>query len=120
MSVMAVFSEGRQQEHCSYPQGSRMNLVGDDPEHAVVVPGGLLAPTAKAGLMAAIAGDEVAGGGAMAHPTVILAKGDVENPMQAVLDAPVPVDGPGQDGRIGVAVDKEIADLSLGLASVVN
>ena len=49
-----------------------MNLAGDDPEHVVVVPGGLLAPTAKAGLMAAIAGDEIAGGGAMAHPTVIL------------------------------------------------
>ena len=49
-----------------------MNLAGDDPEHAVVVPGGLLAPTVKAGLMAAIAGDEFAGGGAMAHPTVIL------------------------------------------------
>jgi len=57
-----------------------VNLAGDDPEHAVVVPGGLLAPTAKAGLMAAIVGDEIAGGGAMAHPTVILAEGDVENP----------------------------------------
>jgi hypothetical protein len=33
----------------------------------------LLAPTTKTGLMAAIAGDEVAGGGATAHPTVILA-----------------------------------------------
>src|SRR3954451_20613734 len=82
MSVMAVFSEGRQQEHCSYPQGSRMNLVGDDPEHAVVVPGGLLAPTAKTGLMAAVAGDEIAGGSAMAHPTVILAEENVENPIR--------------------------------------
>jgi DNA invertase Pin-like site-specific DNA recombinase len=42
-------------------QGSRMGLAGDDPEHVVVVPGGLLAPTAKAGLTAAIAGDEVEG-----------------------------------------------------------
>jgi len=33
--------------------------VGDDPEHIAVVPGGLLAPTAKAGLAAAIAGDEI-------------------------------------------------------------
>ena len=52
-----------------------MNLAGNDPEHVFVVPGGLLAPTAKAGLMAAIVGDEIAGGGAMAHPTVILAEG---------------------------------------------
>jgi GTP-binding protein HflX len=42
-------------------QGSRMSLAGDDPEHVVVVPGGLLAPAAKAGLAAAIAGDEVEG-----------------------------------------------------------
>ena len=27
-------------------QGSRMSLASDDPEHVVVVPGGLLAPTA--------------------------------------------------------------------------
>ncbi len=44
-----------------YRQGSRMSLAGDDPEHVVVVPGGLFAPTAKAGLTAAIAGDEVEG-----------------------------------------------------------
>jgi hypothetical protein len=72
-SVMAVLSEGCWQEYGSYPQDSRMNLAGDDPEHAVVVPGSLLAPTTKTGLMAEIAGDEVAGGGATAHPTVILA-----------------------------------------------
>jgi hypothetical protein len=66
---------------CCAGQGSRMNLAGDDPEHVVVFPGGLLAPTAKAGLMAAIAGDEVAGGGAMAHPTVILAGGTEDVPL---------------------------------------
>lgn len=42
-------------------QGSRMSLTGDDPEHVVVVPGGLLAPTAQAGLTAAIASDEIEG-----------------------------------------------------------
>jgi hypothetical protein len=42
-------------------QGSRINLTGDDPEHVVVVPGGLFAPTAKADLTAAISGDEVEG-----------------------------------------------------------
>src|SRR3954462_9490125 len=82
------------------PQGSRMSLVGDDLEHVVVVPGGFLAPAAEAGLAAVVSGDEiesdlaqeseVAGGGAVAHPAVILMEGDVENPVQGVLDAPVP------------------------------
>ena len=68
-----------------------MKLAGDDPEHVIVVPGGLLTPTAKAGLTAAIGGDEidgnlaekgkVAGGGAMAHPAFILTEGDIENPV---------------------------------------
>ena len=58
------------------------DLAGDDPEHVIVVPGGLFAPTAKAGLTAAIGGDEVAGdfaeqgevagSSAIAHPAVIL------------------------------------------------
>ena len=42
-------------------QGSRIKLAGTDPEHVVVVPGGLFAPTAKAGLTAAISGDKVKG-----------------------------------------------------------
>src|SRR4051794_38679888 len=107
-----------------------MKLAGDDPEHVIVAPGGLLTPTAQAGLTAAIGGDEVdgnlaekskvAGGGAMAHPAVILTEGDVENPMQGVLDAPVPTDGPAQDGRIVVAAGEEIADFGLGLAGTVD
>ena len=36
-----------------------MNLAGDDPEHVIVVPGSLFAPTADAGLTTAIGGDEV-------------------------------------------------------------
>jgi hypothetical protein len=40
-----------------------MDLAGDDPEHVIVVPGGLFAPTAYAGLTAAIGGDEVEGQG---------------------------------------------------------
>src|SRR3954470_6915416 len=94
-------------------QGSRMSLAGDDLEHVVVVPGGFFAPTTEAGLTAAICGDEVAGdftqqgevagGGAMAHPAVILTEGDVENPVQGVLDTPVPADGWRQNGRIVVA-----------------
>src|SRR5215208_2078344 len=103
-----------------------MSLAGDDPEHVVVVPGGLLAPAAKAGLTAAVAGDqvegdsaqkgEVTGGDAVAHPAVILTEGDVENPMQGVLDAPVPADGLDQDGGIVAAAGEEVADLGLDLA----
>src|SRR5919199_1740422 len=107
-----------------------MSLAGDDPEHVVVVPGGLLAPAAKARLAAAVAGDEVegdpaqegevAGGGAVAHPAVVLAEGDVENPMQGVLDAPVPADRPDQDGGIVAAAGEEGTGLGLGLAGAVD
>jgi hypothetical protein len=43
---------------------------------------------------------EVAGGGAVAHAAVVLAEGDVEHPMQRVLDAPVPADGLDQGGGL--------------------
>jgi len=36
-----------------------VSLASDDPEHVIVVPGGLLAPTVQADLTAAIAGDEI-------------------------------------------------------------
>src|SRR5215211_8239878 len=102
-----------------------MTLASDDPEHVVVVPGRHFAPTASAGSAAAVAGDEVegdlaqegevAGGGAVAHATVVLAEGDVEDPMQGVLDAPVPADGLDQDGGIIVAAREEGVDLGLDL-----
>jgi hypothetical protein len=56
----------------------------------------------------------------MAHPAVIFSEGDVENPMQAVLDAPVAADGSSQDGRIIAAAGEEVADLSLGLAGAID
>src|SRR3954447_19714160 len=56
----------------------------------------------------------------MAYPAVILPEGDIENPMQGGLDAPVPADGLGQDGRIVAAAGEEIADLGLGLAGAVD
>ena len=45
----------------SAPQGSRINLAGNDLEHVVVFPSGLLAPTTKAGLAATIVGDDAEG-----------------------------------------------------------
>src|SRR3954451_23901588 len=102
-----------------------MGLASDDPEHVVVVPGRHFAPTASTGSATAISGDEVegdfaqegevAGGGAVAHATVVLAEGDVEHPMQGVFDAPVPADGLDQDGGIVAAAVEEVADLGLDL-----
>ncbi len=43
------------------PQGSRMSLASDDPEHVIVVPGRHFAPTASAGSTAAVPGEEVEG-----------------------------------------------------------
>src|SRR3954463_14605777 len=56
----------------------------------------------------------------MAHPAVILTEGDVENPVQGVLDTPVAADGPGQDGRIIVAAGEEVADLGLDPAAAID
>src|SRR5919202_2107446 len=85
-----------------------MSLASDDLEHVIVAPGRHFTPTASAGSAMAVSGDEVegdlaqegevAGGGAVAHPAVILTEGDVEHPMQGVLDAPVPADGLEQQG----------------------
>src|SRR5689334_6626437 len=47
----------------------------------------------------------------MAHSAVILTEGDVENPVQGVLDAPVAANGLGQDGRIVIAAGEEVTDL---------
>src|SRR3712207_2025102 len=109
------------------PQGSRISLVSDDPEHVVVVPGRHFAPTASAGSARAVSADEVegdlaqkgevAGGGAVAHPAVILTEADVEHPVQGVLDAPVPADRPDQDGGIIAAAGEEGEGLGLDLAA---
>src|SRR3954453_13441055 len=56
----------------------------------------------------------------MAHPTVILTETDVENPMQGILDGPVPADGATQDGRIVVTAGEEVADLGLDLVGAVD
>src|ERR671939_1869498 len=103
-----------------------MSVADDELEHVAVVPGGLLAPAASAGPAAAILGDEVggdlaqqgevAGGGAVAHPAVVLAEGDVEDPVQSVLHAPMPPDRPRQSDGIVAAAGEEVADLGLDLA----
>jgi hypothetical protein len=54
------------EEHCfgsgtPAPQGSRMGLASNNSEHVIVIPGGLLAPTAQAGLTVAIGDHKVEG-----------------------------------------------------------
>src|SRR3954467_9097406 len=56
----------------------------------------------------------------MAPPAVILTETDVENPMQSVLDGPVPADGSTQDGRIVVTAGKEVSDLGFDLVGAVD
>src|SRR4051812_42219980 len=111
-------------------QGSRMSLACDDLEHVGVVPGSLLAPATEAGLGAPVSGDqvesdlaqesEVARRRPVAHAAVIFAEGDVQHPMQRVLNAPVPADRPDQDGGIIVAACQEVADLGLDRAGAVD
>src|SRR4051794_17024884 len=98
--------------------------------HVAIVPGSLLAPATEAGLRAPVSGDqvesdlaqesEVACSRPVAHAAVILAEGDVQHPMQRVLDTPVPADCPDQDGGIIVAACQEVADLGLDRAGAVD
>src|SRR3712207_6449730 len=107
-----------------------MSLASDDPEHAIVVPRRHFTPAAASGSAAAVSGDEVegdlaqegevAGGGAVAHAAVVLAEGDVEDPVQRVLDAPVAADGPDQDGGNVAAAGEEVAGLGLDLAGAAD
>src|SRR3954466_14393862 len=111
-------------------QGSRMSLACDDLEHVAVIPGSLLAPATEAGLGAPVFGDqvesdlakerEVARSRPVAHAAVILAEGDVQHPMQRVLNAPVPADRPDQDSGIIGAAPQEVADLGRNRAGAVD
>src|SRR3954451_3769692 len=120
--------------HCTMAaiptQGSRMSLACDDLEHVGVVPGSLLAPAAEAGLGGPVSGDqvesdlaqesEVARSRPVAHAAVIFAEGDVQHPMQRVLNAPMSADRPDQDSGIIVAACEEVADLGLDPAGAVD
>src|SRR5215208_1384163 len=107
-----------------------MSLVCDDLEHVAVVPGSPLAPATEAGLGAPVSGDqvesdlakqsEVARSRAVAHAAVVLAEGDVEHPMQRVLDAPVSTDGLAQDSGLVAAACQEVADLGLDVVGAVD
>src|SRR3982751_6219399 len=103
-----------------------MSLVCEDLEHVAVVPSSPLALATEAGLGASVFGyqvesdlakkGEVARSRPVAHAAVILAEGDVQHPMQRVLNAPVPADRPHQDGRGVAAAREKVADLGLDRA----
>src|SRR5215210_7960975 len=107
-----------------------MSLGCDDLEHVAVVPGSLLAPATEAGLGAPVPGDQIEGDLAkegevarsrpVAHAAVILTEGDVQHPMQRVLNPPVPADCSDQDGRSVAAACQEVADLGLDRAGAVD
>src|SRR3954452_12073567 len=56
----------------------------------------------------------------MAHSAIIFSEGDIENPMQGILDGPVPGGGATQDGRIVVTAGEEVADLGFDLVGAVD
>src|SRR5688500_1962894 len=95
-----------------------------------VAPSGYFAPATEAGLGAPISGDkvesdvakesEVARSRPVAHAAVILAEGDVQHPLQRVLNTPVPADCPDRDSGIIVAACQEVADLGLDRAGAVD
>src|SRR3954451_16420308 len=51
----------------------------------------------------------------VAHAAVVLTEGDVEHPVQRVLDRPMPADSLAQDGRTVGTAREEGADLTLDL-----
>src|SRR3954464_14297119 len=51
----------------------------------------------------------------VAHAAVVLTEGDVEHPVQRVLDRPMPADSLAQDGRTVGTAREEVADLALDL-----
>ena len=103
------------------PKGNRI-LAGQDREEVGLVPAGLealgLDPGLRRGvLVEEVEGDvaqdgEVLGGVAGPDAALVLAEGDVEHPVEAVLDAPVVADGAGE----GVGVPGEAAEVVMELA----
>src|SRR5262245_53047731 len=63
---------------------------------------------------------EIADSGAVSDLAIVLAESDVEDPVEAVLDAPVLADDLGQDFRRVGAARQEVADLALDLARAVD
>src|SRR3954451_3508343 len=56
----------------------------------------------------------------VAHTAIVLAEGDVEHPVQSVLDRPMRADRFAENGRIIATARQEIADLGLHLGCAVD
>src|SRR3954465_14532606 len=84
------------------PRGGRMTSASQKSEHVIIVPGGLLAtrPHADPGCSVPpheVDGDlaqdgQVASCRAIPDAAVILAEGDIEDPMEPIFNRPVPAD----------------------------
>ena len=63
---------------------------------------------------------KIADGSSVADPAIVFAEGDVEHPVQAVLDAPVLTNGPGENLRRVARTGQEVAELGFHLARAVD
>src|SRR3712207_940754 len=97
-------------KHCSWIGWLVQARAGQQLQHVAVVPSGSLALGPDAGFARSVAADEVerdpaqdgqvARGASVAHAAVVFAEGDVEHPVQRVLDVPVRADRLTEGGRI--------------------
>src|SRR4051812_29875053 len=93
---------GRVSHSPTRAQGRRMKSASQKSEHVIIVPGGLLAtrPHADPGCSVPpheVDGDlaqdgQVASCRAIPDAAVILAEGDIEDPMEPIFNRPVPAD----------------------------
>src|SRR3712207_2912112 len=56
----------------------------------------------------------------VAHAAVVLPEGNVEDPMQGILDRPVLADGSTEDNRIVTTARQKVADLGFDFGSAVG
>src|SRR4051794_24096321 len=107
-----------------------MKSASQKSEHVIIVPGGLLAtrPHADPGCSVPpheVDGDlaqdgQVASCRAIPDAAVILAEGDIEDPMEPIFDGPMPADCLDQDLGVVAAAGQEIADLRFDLAGAID
>src|SRR5215472_9537745 len=107
-----------------------MKNAGEDLLHISVIPCGHLTTARQAGLWGVMAADEVdrdfpeqreiLDGGTNSNPAVIFFEDDVEHPVQAILNLPMPAESFGQVLRVSGTAGQEVADVGFGLTCSVD